>query len=202
MLVSFWMSAHGGRGRGGAIVGAQRVCFAVRVTLLRQHDRWIHNCVERKADTTSILPLLPPFISSVPQGGHQQLPSSAGAAPPPTFNGGGGNPVAPSPASSTGRAPSVASSPVGSGGTLHGSGRRPLKDVIVMAPCGEKESLPTNADLPADLFTSCLTTPMRMALRWFVRQNKVCARFVDVHVCVCLCLWFCACFLRSSEHCR
>ncbi|CAN0425860.1 unnamed protein product, partial [Hapterophycus canaliculatus] len=41
-----------------------------------------------------------------------------------------------------------------------------------MTPCSEGESLPTNADLPADLFTSCLTTPMPMALRWFVRQNQ------------------------------
>ena len=77
--------------------------------------------------------------------------------------GGGGNSVAPSPAS-IGRAPSVASSPVGSGGT---------QEVMVMAPCGAREVLPSNPDLPADLFTSCLTTPMRMALRWFVRQNKV-----------------------------
>ncbi|CAN0575831.1 unnamed protein product, partial [Ectocarpus sp. 12 AP-2014] len=30
-------------------------------------------------------------------------------------------------------------------------------------------------DLPADVFTCCLTTPMPMALRWFIRQNKVCA---------------------------
>lgn len=92
---------------------------------------------------------------------------------------GGGGSVAPSPASSSGgRAPpSVASSPAGSGGTFTGSGGRgrPLKDVIVMAACGEDEVLPTNADLPADVFTCCLTTPMPMALRWFIRQNKVCA---------------------------
>ncbi|CAM9711010.1 unnamed protein product, partial [Ectocarpus fasciculatus] len=89
---------------------------------------------------------------------------------------GGGGSVAPSPASSNGgRAPpSVASSPAGSGGTFTGSGGRgrPLKDVIVMAACGEDEVLPTNADLPADVFTCCLTTPMPMALRWFIRQNK------------------------------
>lgn len=28
-----------------------------------------------------------------------------------------------------------------------------------------------NPDLPADLFTSCLTTPIRVALRWFVLQS-------------------------------
>ena len=27
-------------------------------------------------------------------------------------------------------------------------------------------------ELPADLFTSCLTTPIRIALRWFVMQNS------------------------------
>ncbi|CAM9850369.1 unnamed protein product, partial [Ectocarpus sp. 4 AP-2014] len=91
---------------------------------------------------------------------------------------GGGGSIAPSPVSSCGaRAPpSVASSPAGSGGTFTGSGGRgrPLKDVIVMAACGEDEVLPTSADLPADVFTCCLTTPMPMALRWFIRQNKVC----------------------------
>lgn len=91
---------------------------------------------------------------------------------------GGGGSLAPSPVSSCGgRAPpSVASSPAGSGGTFTGSGGRgrPLKDVIVMAACGEDEVLPTSADLPADVFTCCLTTPMPMALRWFIRQNKVC----------------------------
>jgi regulator-associated protein of mTOR len=29
-----------------------------------------------------------------------------------------------------------------------------------------------NPELPADLFTSCLTTPIKMALRWFVMQNQ------------------------------
>lgn len=54
-----------------------------------------------------------------------------------------------------------------------GAAGRGAKDLIVLAPCGADEVLPTNADLPADLFTSCLTTPMPIALRWFVRQNRV-----------------------------
>ena len=33
------------------------------------------------------------------------------------------------------------------------------------------EILPTNPDVPADLFTACLTTPIRMALRFWVAQN-------------------------------
>lgn len=28
-----------------------------------------------------------------------------------------------------------------------------------------------NPDLPADIFTSCLTTPIKIALRWFVMQT-------------------------------
>ena len=142
-------------------------------------------------------PLPPALVRLSTLGGHhhrqQHHPysSSAAAAGQGPFHSGGGNSVAPSPASSTGRAPSVASSPVGSGGTLPGSGGgRPLKDVIVMAPCGAREVLPSNPDLPADLFTSCLTTPMRRALRWFVRQNKVrrrCRERACVCVCVCVC---------------
>ena len=29
-----------------------------------------------------------------------------------------------------------------------------------------------NPDLPADLLTACLTTPIKVALRWFVMQNS------------------------------
>lgn len=30
-----------------------------------------------------------------------------------------------------------------------------------------------NPNLPADLFTSCLTTPIDIALRWFILQNNL-----------------------------
>ncbi|XP_025084218.1 regulatory-associated protein of mTOR-like isoform X3 [Pomacea canaliculata] len=43
---------------------------------------------------------------------------------------------------------------------------------ILLAACGKNELLPMNPELPADLFTSCLTTPVRMALRWYVLQNS------------------------------
>ena len=43
-----------------------------------------------------------------------------------------------------------------------------LKDCILLAACAANETLPTNPDLPADLFTSCLTTPIKAALRWCV----------------------------------
>ncbi|CAG7784958.1 unnamed protein product [Allacma fusca] len=43
---------------------------------------------------------------------------------------------------------------------------------IQLGACGETQILPMNSDLPADLFTACLTTPIRIALRWFVLHNK------------------------------
>ena len=46
-------------------------------------------------------------------------------------------------------------------------------DCIQLAACGRNEMLPTNPDLPADLFTSCLTTPIEIALRWFILQSPI-----------------------------
>ncbi|OJD12341.1 hypothetical protein AJ78_07048 [Emergomyces pasteurianus Ep9510] len=46
-------------------------------------------------------------------------------------------------------------------------------DCILLAACERTETLPTNPDLPADLFTSCLTTPIEIALRYFVLQNPL-----------------------------
>ncbi|KAJ5891175.1 Target of rapamycin complex 1 subunit mip1 [Penicillium subrubescens] len=46
-------------------------------------------------------------------------------------------------------------------------------DCILLAACQKNESLPTNPDLPADLFTCCLTTPIEIALRFFVLQNPL-----------------------------
>lgn len=46
-------------------------------------------------------------------------------------------------------------------------------DCILLAACDKNESLPTNPDLPADLFTSCLTTPIQIALRYFMLQNPL-----------------------------
>lgn len=45
------------------------------------------------------------------------------------------------------------------------------KNCIQLAACGPSQVLPMNPDLPADLFTSCLTTPIKVALRWFVLQS-------------------------------
>ena len=43
---------------------------------------------------------------------------------------------------------------------------------IILAACGPEETLPTNPDLPADLFTSCLTTPVQISLRCFLLQSR------------------------------
>ena len=48
-------------------------------------------------------------------------------------------------------------------------------DSIHLAACRENEVLPTNPDLPADIFTSCLTTPITMAVRFFILQNPLSA---------------------------
>eukprot|EP01100_Stratorugosa_tubuloviscum_P007836 TRINITY_DN3221_c3_g1_i1.p1 TRINITY_DN3221_c3_g1~~TRINITY_DN3221_c3_g1_i1.p1 ORF type:complete len:1304 (-),score=597.25 TRINITY_DN3221_c3_g1_i1:1059-4970(-) len=46
-------------------------------------------------------------------------------------------------------------------------------DSILLVPCSAGETLPMNAELPADLFTCCLTTPIKMALRWFCSNNSL-----------------------------
>lgn len=47
----------------------------------------------------------------------------------------------------------------------------PIKDFILLASCGTNDILPMNPELPADVFTSCLTTPIKMALRWFCSNS-------------------------------
>ncbi|KAL8949851.1 MAG: hypothetical protein Q9222_004068 [Ikaeria aurantiellina] len=46
-------------------------------------------------------------------------------------------------------------------------------DNIQLAACGKSESLPTNPDLPADLFTCCLTTPIDISLTFFILENPL-----------------------------
>jgi len=47
------------------------------------------------------------------------------------------------------------------------------EDCIHLAACRENEVLPSNPQLPADIFTSCLTTPIAMAVRFFILQNPL-----------------------------
>ncbi|KAL8708095.1 MAG: hypothetical protein Q9220_006948 [cf. Caloplaca sp. 1 TL-2023] len=46
-------------------------------------------------------------------------------------------------------------------------------DNIQLAACGASESLPTNPDLPGDLFTCCLTTPIDISLTFFILENPL-----------------------------
>ncbi|KAI1301766.1 Regulatory-associated protein of mTOR [Halotydeus destructor] len=46
------------------------------------------------------------------------------------------------------------------------------RNCIQLAACASDQILPMNPDLPADLFTACLTTPIKVALQWFVMQNS------------------------------
>ncbi|KAG0566271.1 hypothetical protein M758_7G048400 [Ceratodon purpureus] len=46
-----------------------------------------------------------------------------------------------------------------------------MKDCILLAACGANETLPQDMELPADVFTSCLTTPIKIALRWFCPRS-------------------------------
>ncbi|KAF5747663.1 regulatory-associated protein of TOR 1 isoform X1 [Tripterygium wilfordii] len=45
------------------------------------------------------------------------------------------------------------------------------RDCILLAACEAHETLPQSVELPADVFTSCLTTPIKMALRWFCTRS-------------------------------
>ncbi|KAL4021524.1 hypothetical protein IC575_020325 [Cucumis melo] len=45
------------------------------------------------------------------------------------------------------------------------------RDCILLAACESHETLPQRAEFPADVFTSCLTTPIKMALRWFCKRS-------------------------------
>ncbi|KAK7374035.1 hypothetical protein VNO80_07459 [Phaseolus coccineus] len=45
------------------------------------------------------------------------------------------------------------------------------RDCILLAACEAHETLPQSAEFPADVFTSCLTTPIKTALRWFCTRS-------------------------------
>ncbi len=44
---------------------------------------------------------------------------------------------------------------------------------IQLAACAKSEMLPTNPDLPADLFTCCLTTPIDVSMRYHALENPL-----------------------------
>ncbi|KAG8050824.1 hypothetical protein GUJ93_ZPchr0009g359 [Zizania palustris] len=46
-----------------------------------------------------------------------------------------------------------------------------LKDCILLAACEAHQNIPQSAEFPADVFTACLTTPIKMALHWFCNRS-------------------------------
>ncbi|CAB3223509.1 unnamed protein product [Arctia plantaginis] len=56
-----------------------------------------------------------------------------------------------------------------------------FKNCIQLAACAEGQSLPMNPELPADLFTACLTTPVKMAMKWFVLRSRTRVAPLDVN---------------------
>lgn len=46
-----------------------------------------------------------------------------------------------------------------------------FRNCIQLAACAAHQILPMNPQLPADLFTACLTTPIKIALKWFTLQQ-------------------------------
>ncbi|XP_058110539.1 regulatory-associated protein of TOR 1 isoform X2 [Magnolia sinica] len=52
-----------------------------------------------------------------------------------------------------------------------GSSSSSMKDCILLAACEAHETLPQSAEFPADVFTACLTTPIKMALQWFCTRS-------------------------------
>ena len=52
-------------------------------------------------------------------------------------------------------------------------GFQPFSESLQLAACLAHEQLPMCPDLPADLFTSCLTSPIDIALRWHVMNYEL-----------------------------
>lgn len=53
-------------------------------------------------------------------------------------------------------------------------------DSIQLAACKSNESLPMTPDLPADLFTCCLTCPIDISLKWFIMQLPLKKFYLDL----------------------
>lgn len=48
-----------------------------------------------------------------------------------------------------------------------------IDELILLGACRGNELLPFNPDYPADVFTACLTTPIRMAVLWFCKHSAL-----------------------------
>ena len=59
---------------------------------------------------------------------------------------------------------------------LHGGypeGAQPMMNSLQLAACAANEHLPSCPELPADVFTSCLTSPIDIALRYFIMNHQL-----------------------------
>ena len=52
-------------------------------------------------------------------------------------------------------------------------------DCIQLAACKSNELLPMSPDLPADLFTCCLTCPIDISVTWFIMQSSMRKNYYD-----------------------
>lgn len=52
-------------------------------------------------------------------------------------------------------------------------------DCIQLAACKSNEILPMTPDLPADLFTCCLTCPIDTSIKWFIMQSPLKANYYN-----------------------
>ena len=99
----------------------------------------------------------PTRASAGPPGPPGTPDAMSGAGGPGTTN---GSPMA--------GAPQAGSSPPSPGSVV--------QEILLLASCSDTELLPMNPAYPADLFTACLTTPIKMALRWFISTHSLIAR--------------------------
>lgn len=53
-------------------------------------------------------------------------------------------------------------------------------DCIQLAACKSNELLPMSPDLPADLFTCCLTSPIDISIKWFIMQSPLKKNYYDL----------------------
>ena len=52
-------------------------------------------------------------------------------------------------------------------------GAQPMMNSLQLAACGTSEHLPSCPELPADVFTACLTSPIDIALRYFIMNHQL-----------------------------
>lgn len=50
---------------------------------------------------------------------------------------------------------------------------QPMMNSLQLAACAANETLPTCPELPADVFTSCLTSPIDIALRYYIMNHQL-----------------------------